>query len=208
MSDFAESMATAQEASQKRNPFGVILNSWNKAQSRRYEEDTARKKEEAELKNALISLGAKAEYDKAMVEEKGKERRKTGLLESLRKGEITETTEIEQGTFEGTPFQAITKNKSPSIQKQQIKDTSELAQSVKKGEETLRYVDEALAATDKIPQGKAGQINIGFQKMFNPKNPILGEWQKIKSVLSDLQLGKLQFTKGAISDREMAFFNT
>ena len=118
MSDFAESMATAQEASQKRNPFGVILNSWNKAQSRRYEEDAARKKEEAELKNALISLGAKAEYDKAMEEEKGKGERKTGLLESLRKGEITETTETEQGTFEGTPFGVVGKRfkATPSVE--------------------------------------------------------------------------------------------
>src|SRR3990167_9286158 len=81
MADFAESMATTQEASQKRNPFGVILDSWNKAQSRRYEEDAARKKEEAELKNALISLGAKAEYEKAMDEEEEKGKRETTRIE-------------------------------------------------------------------------------------------------------------------------------
>lgn len=209
MADMTEVFMKQNQETEQKNPFNVILGRWNEAEARRLKEDEDRKKEEADLKKSLMGLQYEYNYKKELEKIKGDENRKDIVLRGLTEGKIEQSNrgEDERGVFGGTPFESITKKKSPIIQKQQIKDTNDLAAIVKKNEETSKYIDEALEATDKIPQGKAGQINIGYQKMFNPKNPILGEWQKIKSVLSDLQLGKLQFTKGAISDREMDFFS-
>jgi hypothetical protein len=97
---------------------------------------------------------------------------------------------------------------SPILQKQKTKDTSELTSVLSRNELTKQYVTEALNATDNIPSGAIGLLQRKGMEWFDPNNPILAEWQKVKTVLSDVQLGKLQFTKGAISDREMEFFAT
>jgi len=119
MSDFAQGAAVGLEAN-KQNPFNLILKSFNEAQARRHKEDTERKKEEAELSKALMVLQYKDNYDRALGKEKAKEekekisfgeveKRKSGLLESIRKGEVQEAppeSEIGGNVFEGTPFGA------------------------------------------------------------------------------------------------------
>jgi len=45
-------------------------------------------------------------------------------------------------------------------------------------------------------------FKIGLMKNFDPQNPILGDWQNLKSVLTDSQFLKSAMLKGAISDFE------
>lgn len=131
---FVEGITAAKEQSQQ-NPFNLILGRFQEAQARRYKEDSERKKEEAELTKALMQLRFERDYNmelqkiKAEGERKQKEfeigeERKTGLLESLRKGEVKEVPDRQvatamgkpvfegqtiqeagrEGVFEGTPF--------------------------------------------------------------------------------------------------------
>ena len=219
MSDFAESMATAQEASQKRNPFGVILNSWNKAQSRRYEEDTARKKEEAELKNALINLGAQAEYDKAMKAEEGKEERETARIEqeakTSRQQELLKTfgmggegkagdIELTGGsiTAEGEPTFTFGKTAAAKGKEASVKEGFERAEGIKRAAKKLasitRQFNEALPQEQKddftLPFRVAG-TTAGLASRFglksNPKLTALQDTSKLqlRSILRDMGEG-------------------
>jgi hypothetical protein len=114
MGAFDQGVATA-EAQNEKNPFNLILGKFQESQARRYKEDSDRKKEEAELSKALQVLSyqknyeselqkAKAEEERAQIGVKAGEERKSGLLESVRKGEVAPTEETGTGTFEGTPF--------------------------------------------------------------------------------------------------------
>jgi hypothetical protein len=94
----------------------------------------------------------------------------------------------------------------PSIQRLKNMDTTKLIQTVRRNEKTNIRAQEVLDDLDKIPTGALGSANIKYLNLIGSKDPILGKWQKMKSLLSDIQLGKLQFTKGAISDREMEWF--
>lgn len=58
----------------------------------------------------------------------------------------------------------------------------------------------------KIPQGFFGGLKTNWMKAFDPNNPILTDWQKLKMIGTDAQLMNTARTKGAISDREMALF--
>ena len=219
MSDFAGSMATAQEASQKRNPFGVILDSWNKAQSRRYEEDAARKKEEAELKNALISLGAKAEYEKAMDEEEEKGKRETTRIEqeakASRQRELlgafgmggkgkAEDIELTGGsiTAEGEPTFTFGKTAAAKGKEASVKEGFERAEGIKRAAKKLasmtRQFNEALPQEQKddftLPFRVAG-TTAGLASRFglksNPKLTALQDTAKLqlRSILRDMGEG-------------------
>jgi hypothetical protein len=67
---------------------------------------------------------------------------------------------------------------------------------------------EAEGLIDNVPQGLPGKVQLEAMKMFDPKNPALGDWQKIKAVATDAQLMNTAKTKGAISDKEMELFAT
>ena len=219
MADFAESMATTQEASQKRNPFGVILDSWNKAQSRRYEEDAARKKEEAELKNALISLGAKAEYEKAMDEEEEKGKRETTRIEqeakASRQRELlgafgmggkgkAEDIELTGGsiTAEGEPTFTFGKTAAAKGKEASVKEGFERAEGIKRAAKKLasmtRQFNEALPQEQKddftLPFRVAG-TTAGLASRFglksNPKLTALQDTAKLqlRSILRDMGEG-------------------
>src|SRR3990167_4206926 len=219
MADFAESMATTQEASQKRNPFGVILDSWNKAQSRRYEEDAARKKEEAELKNALISLGAKAEYEKAMDEEEEKGKRETTRIEqeakASRQRELlgafgmggkgkAEDIELTGGsiTAEGEPTFTFGKTAAAKGKEASVKEGFERAEGIKRAAKKLasitRQFNEALPQEQKddftLPFRIAG-TTAGLASRFglksNPKLTALQDTSKLqlRSILRDMGEG-------------------
>ena len=219
MADFAGSMATAQEASQKRNPFGVILDSWNKAQSRRYEEDAARKKEEAELKNALISLGAKAEYEKAMDEEEEKGKRETTRIEqeakASRQRELlgafgmggkgkAEDIELTGGsiTAEGEPTFTFGKTAAAKGKEASVKEGFERAEAIRRAAKKLasitRQFNEALPQEQKddftLPFRVAG-TTAGLASRFglksNPKLTALQDTAKLqlRSILRDMGEG-------------------
>src|SRR3990167_7450369 len=219
MADFAESMATAQEASQKRNPFGVILDSWNKAQSRRYEEDAARKKEEAELKNALTSLGAKFEYDKVMEVEEKKRKRETAQIEqeakTSRQRELLETFGIgDKGTAknieltggsitaEGEPTFTFGKTAAAKGKEASVKEGFERAEGIKRAAKKLasmtRQFNEALPQEQKddftLPFRIAG-TTAGLASRFglksNPKLTALQDTSKLqlRSILRDMGEG-------------------
>ena len=95
---------------------------------------------------------------------------------------------------------------TPSLKRQKVIETGKLVSTTNRNALTKQYITDAVSNLDKIPAGQIGSINVNMLQRFDPNNPVLGDWQKVKSLLSDIQLGKLQFTKGAISDREMEFF--
>lgn len=88
------------------------------------------------------------------------------------------------------------------------KQFSEFAKSYADNELGTKLADEAIAVAGDIPQGFLGNVQLSYIKNTDPKNPILGKWQKVKSILTDTTLLKSMETKGAISDKEMAEFKT
>ena len=107
MSDsFAQGAIAAQEAN-KGNPFNQILGAFQNAQARRYAEDSQRKKEEADLSKALMTLSYQKNYENELMKAKAEEERKQILLKGQAEGKIAPTEESQAGSFEGTPFGAI-----------------------------------------------------------------------------------------------------
>ena len=96
---------------------------------------------------------------------------------------------------------------SPFYQNQKNKRTEELISTSEQGKVQKDMIAQAQGATGKIPTGIGGRMKMWWNKMFDPENPQMGEWQKIKMVLTDAQLMNTAKTKGAISDREMALFS-
>lgn len=76
-----------------------------------------------------------------------------------------------------------------------------LTNSVKK-----QAIEDAREAAKNITGGLYGQIQRNLLGKFKPNDKQLGEWQKIKMVLTDAQLLNTAKTKGAISDKEMELF--
>jgi len=93
-----------------------------------------------------------------------------------------------------------------SVQNAKNKELKEIKIDTEKNKVTRERVDEAVKALDKIPSGLGGRMAIAGSKMFNPDDPVLGEWQKVKTVLTDATLLNTAYTKGAISDKEMELF--
>jgi hypothetical protein len=67
-------------------------------------------------------------------------------------------------------------------------------------------ISEAREAIKRIPQGLKGKVITEWKKNFDPNDPMLSDWQKIKVIGTDAQLLNTAKTKGAISDREMELF--
>lgn len=95
---------------------------------------------------------------------------------------------------------------SPFYQNQKNKRTEELISTSEQGKVQKDMIAQAQEATGKIPTGLGGRMKMWWNRMFDPENPVMAEWQKIKMVLTDAQLMNTAKTKGAISDREMALF--
>jgi hypothetical protein len=74
------------------NPFNVILGRFDEAEARRYKEGEVSRKEEAELKKALMVLQYQSNYDKELAKIKEEESRKTEL--EKQEGEITSTERL------------------------------------------------------------------------------------------------------------------
>lgn len=97
-----------------------------------------------------------------------------------------------------------------SVSQQIAKDKRTEALIDMKNNNQLRreYIKKAKTSLPNLPGGIAGKLGIGIMRKVNPDNPILADWQNLKSVLMDSTLMKIGKTKGAISDREMEAFQT
>lgn len=86
------------------------------------------------------------------------------------------------------------------------KATQELFGVVEQNKVRRQQLEGAKNALPNVPQGLGGRLKVEFAKRFNPNDPMLTDWQKIKMIGTDAQLLNTAMTKGAISDREMALF--
>jgi hypothetical protein len=96
---------------------------------------------------------------------------------------------------------------SPSYQEKKAKRTEDLLSTLGQNKVQREMIASAQEATPRIPTGLGGKLQMWWNKMFDPNNPSMADWQKVKMVLTDAQLLNTAKTKGAISDREMALFS-
>jgi len=96
---------------------------------------------------------------------------------------------------------------SPMYQENKAKRIEDITNTLEQNKIKKEMIIQAQTATDKIPTGLGGKMAMWWNKMFDPENPTMGEWQKVKMVLTDAQLMNTANTKGAISDREMELFS-
>lgn len=119
-------------------------------------------------------------------------------------------TALEQSQInenEAQAFKARNPNEmSASRLNQKDKRTTELFQQLERNKTRKASIARAKTALPTIPTGIGGQINIKTQKFLGTKDPMLAEWQNLKSLLTDSTLLQTANTKGAISDQEMALF--
>lgn len=66
--------------------------------------------------------------------------------------------------------------------------------------ETIANVEDALT---RLSSGLYGKVGRGFAKNLAPDSPGLEDYQKVKSFLTDVTLGKMEKLKGAASERDM-----
>jgi hypothetical protein len=97
-------------------------------------------------------------------------------------------------------------NKADMIDRQKNKDTTALATTLSDDEFTLSNIENVLSVLPSLPSGGIGKLQTGWKKIVNPNDPMLANWQKVKTELANLQLSYTDKTKGAISDKEMDFF--
>lgn len=97
---------------------------------------------------------------------------------------------------------------SPSLKKEQYKSADSFVENYQKYEFGKATIKSAIDSVNKVPKGILGKLSVGYLKQFDPNNPILGDWQNIKSILGDAQLLQVAKTKGAISNAEMQTFLT
>lgn len=95
---------------------------------------------------------------------------------------------------------------SPILQKAKDTRAEKIIVDVEQNNIKRDMIVQAAQAAQGISGGIFGKVSRGTLRNLNPNNPILGEWQKIKMVLTDAQLMNTAKTKGAISDREMDLF--
>jgi len=119
-------------------------------------------------------------------------------------------TPLEQSQIEenqASAFKARNPNEmSASRLNQKDKRTTELFQQMERNKTRKAAIQRAKTALPTIPTGIGGQITMKAKSSFGSKDPMLKEWQNLKSLLTDSTLLQTANTKGAISDQEMALF--
>ena len=95
---------------------------------------------------------------------------------------------------------------NPTLQKAKDTRLEKFVNIVEENKLKMPRISEAEIAVDKIPSGIVGKNLTKYYAAFDPNNPVLAEWQKLKRILTDAQLMNTAWTKGAISDKEMALF--
>ena len=158
------------------------------------------------------AFGGTAQYMSDLTAQRDKEKTKVNPLElailkqtmqsPLQKSQMelneAKTAKLEDPSSNLSVSQQIAKDKRT----QALFDITE-TNKLKKG-----FIDRAKKSLPNIPGGWAGKLQIGVMKNLDPNNPILADWQNLKSVLMDATLMNIGRTKGAISDKEMAAFQT
>ena len=86
------------------------------------------------------------------------------------------------------------------------KATKEIFDAVEQNKMKRQQIKDAENSLPNVPQGLSGKLKIEWMKRFDPNNPLMTDWQKIKAIGTDAQLLNTARTKGAISDKEMALF--
>lgn len=104
-------------------------------------------------------------------------------------------------------YQDPDKPESQIIQARKIKATDDIFSTVANTNQKAGKIERGLKAAQNLPQGFLGGMQLAWMKAFDTKNPSLGDWQEMKSLLTDAQLQNVAKTKGAISDREMSLFS-
>lgn len=99
-------------------------------------------------------------------------------------------------------------NLTPGQRMAKDKATADIFETVETNKVKRFGISEAKDAMKRVPQGVVGAIRYGFNKHFDPNDPMLGDFQKIRMIGTDAQLMHTAKTKGAISDKEMALFAT
>lgn len=92
-------------------------------------------------------------------------------------------------------------------QNQKDKRTEDLITTIETNNVKREMLSKAQKSLSKIPTGLLGSIKVKMLNSYDPNNPLLGDWQNVKAVLTDAQLMNTAKTKGAISDREMELFS-
>lgn len=95
---------------------------------------------------------------------------------------------------------------SPSERNLKRKMQKEFSDKYSVNQVNLQLLDEAEPLVDTLPQGLTGKATLAYLRAFDSSNPVLGDWQKVKSLLTDTTLLNTMKTKGAITDREMDEF--
>ena len=131
-----------------------------------------------------------------------------GAYNNLRQGNASEGDKSIIRDYMGIKEQKDPNALTPSERTFKKKQFSEFAKSYADNELGTKLADEAMAVAGDIPQGFLGNVQLSYIKNMDPKNPILGKWQKVKGILTDTTLLKSMETKGAISDKEMKEFRT
>ncbi len=95
---------------------------------------------------------------------------------------------------------------SPSLRIRKEKRVEDLITSVEINKEKRQSINMAKDALKRISSGIYGRVDRGFSKSLAPGSAALGDYQIIKSMLTDAQLAYVAYTKGAISNAEMDLF--
>jgi len=91
---------------------------------------------------------------------------------------------------------------SPSRMNAKDKRTEELITTISENQTQRELIDDASVALTNLTKGLGGKIERGFSKRLAADNPLLGDYQKVKMVLTNAQLRESLMLKGAISDVE------
>jgi hypothetical protein len=126
-----------------------------------------------------------------------------GLTESVPEG--FEITGYDQ---KGQPMiRKVKEDKVPaSVQNLKTKMRGELNETIETNKVQRDKVALAKSALDRLPSGFLGNMSMKMKRMAGSDDPIMGDWQTVKQVLTDDTLLNTARTKGAISDQEMELF--
>ena len=104
--------------------------------------------------------------------------------------------------YEQTGQPAMTATERNYKKKQQKEFVEEYAEN----NTNLNFINETEPLIQTLPVGLVGKVKTEWMKNFDANNPILGNWQKVKSILTGTTVLQSLKLKGAISDREFEEF--
>lgn len=159
------------------------------------------------------SLGRTTDYMSELFKKRDEESSDIGGKLGLEMLKSSITSPKEQATTEFLKTKTAklkdpSQNLSVSQQIRKDKRVEDLFSKIETNKVKKDAIDKAVKSLPSLPGGIMGKVQVGAMKMVDPNNPILGDWQNLKSVLMDATLMNIGKTKGAISDKEMKEFQT